>query len=360
MATISLTTASLFLDYHLVSEASEASGERKTVPRRRLRSLVQVVWIGVVVAFVARFLWTHWQSFADVRITISLDWILAVFLLEMFRRFLGALRWSTIITSGRSTTWADYRRHLQIFFLSNLAAYIPGTMWYMAVRVKMHADDGQSAVKTSAGLFYEMVLLLWSGAVVGAWGAAEFLQLPQGVAWIVTAGLAAASVLLVHPRILRFTSQALQRFLRRPRTELSVTYGWGLRVLVLSLSVWLISGVSLWCLLRGLQPHPASLSMPFLISLFAFAWVAGFLAPWAPSGLGIRDGILLWGLSTHVPVPVAFVAAVGSRVIIAAQDVVWAGLASIFGTRRTATDYGASEITSAEGRAHGENEHDLS
>lgn len=63
--------------------------------------------------------------------------------------------------------------------------------------------------------------------------------------------------------------------------------------------------------------------------IFAVAWVAGFLSPVAPSGLGVMEGSSTFLLSRHCPVHVAAVIALWTRVARTAADLVCAGIAGV-------------------------------
>ena len=82
----------------------------------------------------------------------------------------------------------------------------------------------------------------------------------------------------------------------------------------------------MFCLLKALGADVTTDSLLHITSLFALSWVIGFLTPWAPSGLGIREGLLYWLLQSFVTAPLAMVAAVATRLITILEDVFWAVL----------------------------------
>ncbi|MGH2996366.1 MAG: hypothetical protein ACRDM9_08625, partial [Gaiellaceae bacterium] len=63
------------------------------------------------------------------------------------------------------------------------------------------------------------------------------------------------------------------------------------RLVVVNLAGWLATGLGAWVLVSQLAPD-AQISPVRLVGAYAVAWLAGFLVPFAPGGLGIREAVL--------------------------------------------------------------------
>lgn len=59
---------------------------------------------------------------------------------------------------------------------------------------------------------------------------------------------------------------------------------------------WLVQGAGCWLLAASLTDVPLSL-MPYLTGAFAVAGMAGIYAVFAPSGIGVREGVLVLTLA---------------------------------------------------------------
>jgi uncharacterized membrane protein YbhN (UPF0104 family) len=59
---------------------------------------------------------------------------------------------------------------------------------------------------------------------------------------------------------------------------------------------YLLIGIGLWIIARASGMSPA-LDFPLITAAFALSWLIGFLAPGAPAGLGVREGIMVVLLS---------------------------------------------------------------
>ena len=83
----------------------------------------------------------------------------------------------------------------------------------------------------------------------------------------------------------------------------------------------MVLGISLWCVARAIDPA-GGVEMLASMAIFSVAWVAGFLIPGAPGGIGIRDGIVAVGLGLYIGDGSALSVAVGHRAIATLGDVV--------------------------------------
>ncbi len=125
-------------------------------------------------------------------------------------------------------------------------------------------------------------------------------------------GLSAALITASTPRLLYPSLNWVLKLVGRPPIEvrLRATHIVAV-VLALALAAGLY-GAGFGCLTYAFVPTaPAGIGQ--LIGLFAFAQIAGFLAFFAPAGIGVREGVLMVGLSPLVGSGPAIVVAAACR-----------------------------------------------
>lgn len=308
--------------------AIAAQAIRRTWATPILRRAIRVVWAGLIVFFVGYYIWRNWAVFCSYDWELDWRWLLVALVWAMGRRLLGGIRWCLIIFYNQKRwTRRDILDHLGVYFLSNLARYIPGSFWYVAGRVGLGKDKGVSTLRTSMGSVYEMGLNVWTGCLVGAC-VATTLFLPNDLTFVVlVALLIVLSLLMIHPKVVNPLLRYTLRVIKRPSTRVGLTFGWMLQLWLISMAVWIVGGLSQFCLLRALYPSLSLEHLAGITSSTALAWTIGFLVPWAPQGLGVRDGLLVWMLGAYVPTPLAVIAAVASRLITVFEDLAWSLIA---------------------------------
>jgi uncharacterized membrane protein YbhN (UPF0104 family) len=259
---------------------------------------------------VAQYVWGGDSALLGLSLLILMSYLaLVAFAWERILRVLGAsLGWMT-----GATVW----------FYSNLMRYVPGTFWYIPGRVKLSRSHGVAAEKSSLSLVLESYLELLSGLLVG--GAALVMAF-GGSSVVPLAGVSALMLLGLRPVIFLRVVNAILRRIGREEIALDLPYRQMVLLLLPYLASWALYGLSFWVLLLFLRvPEPPS---PWAVaSICALSWVAGFLALPIPQGLGVREAVLTFLLSNHMPVAIAGLAALLWRLCILVAEAAGAGMA---------------------------------
>jgi uncharacterized membrane protein YbhN (UPF0104 family) len=87
---------------------------------------------------------------------------------------------------------------------------------------------------------------------------------------------------------------------------------------------WLVAGLAAWIFVASLSDEP--IGFAFLLGAYTFAWLIGFVIPFAPSGLGAREATLVAMLAPEVGVGAATALAVALRLANLAADFLAIGI----------------------------------
>ncbi len=319
------------------------SGTPAVDSRRRWRRGLLTLWMALILGFIAIALATQWRKLADYDWQPAYPYLIVAILAALLRRFWGGLHWAFLLpTVSRTPLRRNFAKNLEVYFITNLAAYLPGSVWYIPWRVKTYREQGISGTHTSISSVVESLMLVISHGLVGLpillpVLTSEVLDLRWFLAFLL------AGMLVVQPPVLRLLFRLLKRVLGRRIEEPHFEY----RQILVSLGLMVIkaflAGVSHFFLLKSLFPELGTDAYLFITGAFAFAWTVGFLTPFAPAGLGVREGLLVWLFSFQVPLPVATVAAVATRIIFIVEDVTWAGIVFLITRLRKPAGSGACD-----------------
>jgi hypothetical protein len=232
----------------------------------------------------------------------------------------------------------------RVYLGAQLGRYLPGKVWQLA-GVSLLAD--RCGVSGTAAATAAMVTVLVHHLVGGALAllvlrrVAENLWLAGGVAVAAAvAGLAfLASPLL--PRGLSWLGRVTGRSALAelspppPRVLLAVTPGFVL--------VWASFALVLWLVAAGLFPALPPLGAADAVGAMAASAVIGFAALFAPSGIGVREAVMIVLLEPRLGVVPAGIVAVAMRIGMTAIELslaLWGALPAL--RRRAARDEPAS------------------
>jgi len=273
---------------------------------------LQILLIGFIFAFLLRNLYLNWSELSTYQWSLSYPALAGSLLLLLADAFLYAYLWRQIVLQFGGSL--GYRESFRIVFLSQLGRYLPGKMWNLAGVIYLGSREGIPKLISGASLGLQLLWQVLSGLILFLltlpfWGPAQPLARFYPSLLLLPLGL-----VLFHPALMNRGF----RFVLRAMGEEPPRLAWGYRdtlsQLLLWLLFWVINGIAYYLLINSLTPSPLS-QAPMVVGVFTIAWVVGFLALFAPAGLGVVEGTLAFLLGLQFPVAVATVVALFARLI---------------------------------------------
>lgn len=210
----------------------------------------------------------------------------------------------------------------RIWFLSNLARYIPGKVWQFVGVAQLARSAGIPAALLLTSMVVHVLFTILAAAVItGLLLPYSALGLhawrPVGVVLSVVAGL-----VLVHPAIVNAGLNLSTRLTRQPILTWSGSWTDGVRLFLLSVVSWILYGAVFYLFLLSLTPVPLQ-TLPALVAVNALSFLAGYFA-FLPAGIGVREAVMAALLDPVLPTGVAAVLAVLSRLWMIAAELLGA------------------------------------
>ena len=209
-----------------------------------------------------------------------------------------ALAWRALLQA--QGTAAGLVWSIRTHGVSQLSKYLPGNVMHLASRQLLGASAGVPHAVLARSSLLELAGLATAGLLLSLMAlplveVGPFPRItPAAGAVIVLLALAAARVIA--------GARAVQ-------------------VLGCHLLFLLVASASFTTLLVVLAPGSgSSLSWPAACGAYAAAWLAGFVTPGAPAGLGVREAVLVILLDGHAAEPDLLAAVVLSRAVTALGD----------------------------------------
>jgi uncharacterized membrane protein YbhN (UPF0104 family) len=182
---------------------------------------------------------------------------------------------------------------LGVVWVSQLGKYVPGKLlsvaggMYLLKKQNVPMPVGMAINVMLMGLYVVVGLMVAAPLVVF-----ERITLLGPLTWLWSLLVLAGGVVMLHPRVfVGAINFGLRRLGREPlanRLRLR-DYGGPLAMVCIQ---WLLIGMAFWLTARSVGDVPLARA-PFVISASALAVTIGFVAVFAPAGLGVREGLLL-------------------------------------------------------------------
>lgn len=268
--------------------------------------LKRMVAIGITVAifyYMARPIYVEWDSLRP-RIQ-ELKWSRlagGALMFAFFLFFFRSLSWRAILAAlGHRLPVAASTR---IWSTSELARYLPGVVWQVVGRAWLVKPYGVRGSVCTTSQVLELILFLLANVLVAVtcllfFGYKRVDEAARG--WLAACmALVPILAIVIHPRVFHALSARLLRLFNKPPLEraLPLRLMYGLLLFAVLGLLW--QGMALWLTVGS----PLGLIVDkwwVIAGAYSLAWIAGFLAVWAPGGLGVRE--LIFMLAIHVALP---------------------------------------------------------
>jgi hypothetical protein len=198
-------------------------------------------------------------------------------LIETWRQVLGALG-AALSRTDAAVVWLG----------SNLARYLPLTLWQLGVMSAMARRRGVALVDSGTAALLVTIVNVFTGIAVFAATAAQVPALGQHGVWFLGAGVVA---LVSAPFVLPLAARLASRLTGRTVTLPPV----GVRPILIAAAgtaiAWIVYGLAFWVLAQAVLPDQ-SRSITAAIAIYTGAYLAGFLAIVPPAGVGVAEGVM--------------------------------------------------------------------
>jgi hypothetical protein len=273
-----------------------------------------------IVVFAIRALVRNWDQLRSQPLEWQLrpGWLVLSLVLTWLMYALLILGWRSMLSSWgqRLDGWSAAR----IWTLSSLGKYVPGKVWAVAGMALLAQRAGVAPWAATGSAVVMQVLAIGTGAAVAGLAGARNLESAQrgagAVLMLLVAGAIISVGLLLWPPFLRrlLRLAAPQAVGERQPTGRGIGVG-----IATNLVAWLGYGLALWLLGRGLLPT-SGLGLRLAIGVFTASYLAGFLALFAPGGIGVREGLFILMLQKPLGVGAATSLALASRLLLTVAE----------------------------------------
>lgn len=250
--------------------------------RHFIRRALQVV----LFAIVARYLYVNWGDYEHVFRVARPLWrpLLASCILV-------GVAYVVLIQTWRLTVvaWGErlgFRSAARIWFVSNLGKYLPGKVWAIAAMGTLSQQQGISpAAAVGSSLVIQLVNLVTGFAVFLIAGANAVDVPAAALAAVVTLAIALALAPAALPHAVRLVNRISGRQIAVPHLPARAIW-WAAVGTTLA---WVLYGVAFRYFAIGMSAGAVGGALGDWTAIFVGPYLVGFIAVFAPGGIGVRE-----------------------------------------------------------------------
>jgi uncharacterized membrane protein YbhN (UPF0104 family) len=277
---------------------------------------LQIGIVLIIFYFLAKSLVSNWNQIREYSWDFHYPLLLLSFALVGLAYSALVKVWEQILKQSGHVL--SYSKMFKIWFISNLGRYVPGKVWqFLGMLYLLEKEDVPKSKGFSVAILAQ-VLSSMAGILImiGFVKYDSYQKLLSHSLWLLvllTAFIAGVIILIFYPKLL----QKLINFGLEIFKKEKISFDYKPRNLLFYLlsyaGCWLLFGFCFLIFIKSIVPAPFEIYFG-VTGAFAGSATIGFLALFAPGGIGVREGVLVALLSSYFPVPVATLIALLSRV----------------------------------------------
>ncbi len=286
----------------------------KVTERFKHTGIIRWAIVAAIFLFLGKMVWNNWNQVRDASFTFEVVPLLLSTLLFALSYFIQIWAWYLITLRLRIALSPS--ETLESWFYSQLGKYVPGKIWLLVSRFYFYESKGKSKKDISVALYFEMVTMIAAAAaiflaVLMFHQEMGFFTSWERYGWLVLLSLFGLAFL--HPRVLqKILNWILGQFKKDP-LFFSFSYSDILCVLCICVVSWIVGGIGFYLFIDSVYPVAAQYVF-FLTGALAASSMLGLMAIFAPSGLGVREGALVYLLSFVMATPIAVIISILTRI----------------------------------------------
>lgn len=280
------------------------------INKDKLLKALKITFGVLVVVFLAWYFWKNWDEFSEKIMNVNIGIFIVSMLFYFVYKITLASLWHYITKINGCSI--KYEKAVTSYLYSILGKYIPGKVFMLAARLTYYKEEDAPLSKVTVCFFIENVCTLLGAAMLFIVSLFFFPnELLENYKWL-TLLLIAAFFVCIHPKIINFVLRLIGKIFKK-NLEIPMKYSQMLKVVLLFIGNWLIVGFGFFILTKSIYPAVEWSQLLYCAGIWGVSAIMGILAIFAPSGLGVREGIIVAGLMLIMPQSDAMVISVVSR-----------------------------------------------
>jgi len=322
-------------------QSTEPKTEQKKWSAKKIVSYIGTALMIVSIGFIARRIITTGTEQLDLSLLTN-PWIiaglLAVATMEGAGILAAGLNFRALLRNV-SGIFVNRKLALKVYTEANIYKYIPGGVMYVAGRNRLAVEEENLA----HGKVVLATVLEGACMVIGVVVVAAVFSFDYSITYVrqleilPVIMLIVGLVVVIGAFVLYFMRHRIGGGLKRLTSNME-TISWSVIIKRVGFSILLMFLYSVTFLLTlMLMGQELTFDIGFaIIGLYLLSWLAGFLTPGAPSGIGVREVVMLMFLGDFVDPSVLMAAMVMHRILTVGGDVFAYVVALALAKKRTA------------------------
>ncbi|MCG8415341.1 MAG: flippase-like domain-containing protein [Pseudomonadales bacterium] len=260
----------------------------------------------------------------DISSVVNSPWLIHAAALQGIAIYLFILAWHLLLGTQKKHGFklSESAAHIGVTLLGK---YIPGKIWGLLGRAYLMTTREVTAETAAQLLLLDQFLTFYTGLTVGAIALVSVIQLELGLLALFVAAIISPVVARFNVTVITWMMNSLGNLISKWRytlnlrkdaiTELALMKAMGVYFIH-----WIAIGIVLFLLYYPALETQPTINCLLIVAAIPLAMLSGFVALWAPGGIGVREAVIVAILSLNLNLELALSIAITYRFICVLND----------------------------------------
>ena|SRR3989344_5512012 len=284
---------------------------------------IYYVLVLVAISFLVKVFLENWQKISSYEWHFNFGYLVLALLISIFQLFFLAMIWRKIILFLEPEKTISRFLAIRIHVFSIFGKYLPGISWSPVAKLYFSQKSEFSSPKLAVSVIYENLISVIAGFMLSLFLLSTFFKLPMFNSYFGSVAVIVLGSILVYPKIFYRLTGFVTNLLRReaiPRREFLKT-GDIVKITFHYFFFFILGGLGLYFLVNSVFPLPIT-AIPVVVGAYTLAIVSGVVVLFAPSGIGVREAVLVAILSSYFSVESSILISILARAWTTAAEIV--------------------------------------
>ncbi|MBZ9577563.1 flippase-like domain-containing protein [Patescibacteria group bacterium] len=301
-----------------------------------ISKIISFFIVALIFYFLGRNLFLNWEQIKEHQFSLSYFYLAFSFICLGAGFISRGLVWKKIVNFLQADNDLGYLEAIRIVAYSQLGKYLPGKVFSVVGMIYLSRNKNISKKNLYLSVIFAIIFSIIASFVLSLFLIGFFFvySIDFFIFYLIGILVILGGLIVIHPRVFQYLVRLFFNKIKKEPIDLDFDLSWLNRIKIILYyafaDFW--TGFGFFCLINSIT-YLSIQNLFSIIGVYVLAMVLGLVVFFAPSGLGVREGVLVLFLQFYFSLNVAILISLLARVWAILGDLFLAGgfyLSNIF------------------------------
>lgn len=290
--------------------------------------IISFAVVALIFYFLGKNLFLDWEQIKEHQFSLNYFYLVFSFICLGASFLSSGLVWKKIVNFLQPDNDLGYLEAIRIVAYSQLGKYLPGKVFSVIGMIYLSRNKNISKKNLYLSIIFVIIFPIIASLVLSLFLIGFFFvySIDFFIFYLIGILVILGGLIVIHPRVFQYLVRLFFNKIKKEPIDLDFDLSWfsKLKIILYYAFADFLFGLGFFCLTNSVT-YLSWQNLLSIIGAYVLAMVLGLVVFFAPSGLGVREGVLVLFLQFYFPLNVAILISLLARVWTVLGDLFLAG-----------------------------------